>query len=250
MSPSPVRGSRATGGAAFSCDSREFSRYRVLRAVPPRGGPRSVDREDAGRNATSVKAVEPRQSRSSVVAEHVWSSPGNRLSEGNTSRKAGATGVQDHGMYTRQVAVRLRSAAPLVDSPRPRPATDEEGLRPNFPATTLAEVRCSRSSDEAGQCPWSEGEHGGVNQHDSAEAISEVGSAVAPHDERRWIHKAAERRTRRAHDGSRARGVDSERGRRAGGSEWNHQAKSRMREIRTSGSVRGLDRSTGRSRST
>ena len=157
---SPVRGDRATGGAAFSCDSRALSRYRVLRAASPRGGPRSVDRECAGRNATSVKDVEPRQSARSVVAEHVSTSPGNRLSEGSTSREAGTTGVQDHSMYTRQVAVRLRSAAPLVDSPRPRPVTDEEGLRPNFPAMTLAEVRCLHMRLEAGQRPWSVGRHG------------------------------------------------------------------------------------------
>ena len=35
---------------------------RVLRVVSPRGGPRSVDRGCAGRNATSVKEIEPRQS--------------------------------------------------------------------------------------------------------------------------------------------------------------------------------------------
>jgi hypothetical protein len=66
-------------------------------------------------------------------------------------------------MHTRQVAVRLRSAAPLAVSPRPKPATDEEGLRPNFPAMT------SQKSDalvvakvvlEAGQRRWSEGGHG------------------------------------------------------------------------------------------
>lgn len=156
---SPVRGDRAYGEAASSCDSRALSRYRVLRGAS-RGALRSVDRECAGRNASSVKAVEPRQSARSVVAEQVWPSPGNRLSEGSTSRMAGTTGVQDHGMYTQQVTVRLRSAAPLAASPRPKPAADEEGLRPNFQAMTSAEVRCSRSSDEAGQFPWSEGEHG------------------------------------------------------------------------------------------
>jgi hypothetical protein len=158
--PSPVRGNRAYGEVAFSCDLRELSRYRVLRAASPRGGPRSVDRECAGRNATSVKAVEPRQSPLSVVAEQVWTKPGNRFSEGSTSREAGTTGVQDHGMDTRQVAVRLRSVASLAVSPRPKPATEEEGPKPNFPATTSAEVRCSHSSFEAGQFPWSEGEHG------------------------------------------------------------------------------------------
>jgi hypothetical protein len=156
--PSPVRGNRATGGAAFSCDLRALSRYRVLR-VSSRGEGRSVDRECAGRNATSVKAVEPRQSARSVVAEHVCPSPGNRLSEGSTSREVGTTGVQDHSMRTRQVAVRLRSAAPLAVSPRPKPATGWEGLRPDSPAMT------SQKSDalvvaEAGESRWSEGGHG------------------------------------------------------------------------------------------
>ena len=253
---SPVRENGATGEAAFSCDSRALPRYRVLRGAS-RGALRSVDRECAGRNAKfSVKEVEPRQSARSVanqrevVAERVSASPGNRLSEGNTSRKAGTAGVQDHSMYTRQVAVRLRSAAPLAVSPRPKPATDEEGLRPDFAVMTSAEVRCPHSSFEAGQRRWSQGGHGRVNQHDSAEVISEVGSVVAPYDERRWIHKAAERRTRCTHDGSSACGVDSERRRHARCSAWNHQPKSRMREICTSGSERGLDRSTGRSRST
>lgn len=148
---SPVRGNRATGGAAFSCDSRALSRYRVLREASSRGDPRSVDRECAGRNATSVKAVEPRQSGRSVVAEHVCPSSGNRLSEGSTSREAGTTGVRDHSMHARQVAVRLRSAAPLAVAPRPKPAADEEGLRPNFPAMTSAEVRCPRSSEQTSQ---------------------------------------------------------------------------------------------------
>ncbi len=164
---SPVRGNRVTGGAAFGCDSRAPSRYRVLRAASPRGGPRSVDRECAGRNAKfSVKEVEPRQTARSVanqrevVAERVWTDRGNPASEGNTSREAGTTGVQDHSMHTGQVAVRLRSAAPLVDSPRPKPAADEEGLRPDFPVMTSAEVRCLHMRLEAGQRPWSVGGHG------------------------------------------------------------------------------------------
>lgn len=156
---SPVRGNRATGGAAFSCDSRALSRYRVLRGAP-RGDLRSVDRECAGRNATSVKEVEPRQSSHSVVAERVWVDRSNPASEGSTGREAGTTGVQDHSMYTRQVAVRLRSAAPLVDSPRPRSAPEEEGPKPNFKVMTLAEVRCPHMRCEAGQRPWSVGGHG------------------------------------------------------------------------------------------
>lgn len=152
MSPSPVRANGATGGAAFSCDSRQLSRYRVLREASSRGDPRSVDRECAGRNAmSSVKEVEPRQTRRCVVAEHVWPSPGNWLSEGNTSREAGTTGVQDHSMHARQVTERLRSAASLVEASRPKPATDEEELRLDFPAMTSAEVRCPRSSEQTSQ---------------------------------------------------------------------------------------------------
>ena len=156
---SPVRGNRATGGAALGCDLRAPSRYRVLRGAP-RGAVRSVDRECAGRNATSVKDVEPRQTACSVVAERVWKDRGNPASEGSTGRKAGTTGVQDHSMHIRQVAVRLRSAAMWAVSPRPRPTTEGQGLRPESPAMSPAEVRCPHSSDEAGQHPWSEGGHG------------------------------------------------------------------------------------------
>lgn len=164
--PKPVRGNRATGGAALGCDSRALSRYRVLRVASLRGGPRSVDRECAGRNAKScVKEVEPRQSSRSVVAEHVCPRPGNRLSEGSTGREAGTTGVQDHSMHTRQVAVRLRSAAPLADSPRPKPATGREGLMPDSPATTSQKsdaliVASRRPTPPGGSTPPSEGGHG------------------------------------------------------------------------------------------
>ena len=88
-----------------------------------------------------------------------------------------------------------------------------------------------------------------MNQRQPTEAISEERS-MAPYVDGRWIHEAAERRTLCERDGSSARGVDSELSRRVRCSEWNHQPKSRMREIRTSGSVRGLDRSIDRSRST
>jgi hypothetical protein len=160
---SPVRGNRATGGAAFSCDLRALSRYRVLRGTS-RGVLRSVDRECAGRNATSVKAVEPRQS---AMFRGGRAGMDDRLDSGHAkaaltllAEEVGTTGVRDHGMHTRQVAVRLRSAASLVATPRPKPAADEGGFTPNFPAMTSAEVRCPHSSVEAAQRPWSEGGHG------------------------------------------------------------------------------------------
>ena len=156
---SPVRGNRATGGAASSCDLRALSRYRVLR-VSPRGEGRSVDRECAGRNATSVKEVEPRQSRSFVVAERVCRRRGNPPSEGSTNREVGTTGVQDHSMHTGQGAEHLRSAPTWAEAKRPWPTTEGQGLRPKSEETPGAEVRYLHSSFEAGQLPWSEGRYG------------------------------------------------------------------------------------------
>lgn len=157
---SPARGNRATGGAAPRCDPRAPSRYRVLR-LPSRGGGRSVDRDCAGRNAASVKEVEPRQSRSFVVAEQVSTTTrGSPGSEGSTSRKAGTTGVQDHSMYRRSMTEHLSSASSRADAQRPWPVTSGQGLRPKSRATLDAEVRCLHCSLEAGQLPWSEGRHG------------------------------------------------------------------------------------------
>ena len=73
---SPARGNRLRPGAAKSCDRADASRYRVLREVLSRGSPRSVDRECAGRNASSVKVSSPVKHICSVVAEQVWSSEG------------------------------------------------------------------------------------------------------------------------------------------------------------------------------
>lgn len=149
----------------------------------------------------------------------------------------------DHGMYSRPTSKRERSAQSRAEAKRPWLRDVRQGLKAESASILSAEVRCLRSSDEAGQCPWSEGGHGRVNQHNSTEAISEVGSAAAPNDERCWIHEAAERRKLCAHAGSSARRVDSERRRRARCSKWNHQPKSRVRENRTHGSERSLSRS-------
>jgi hypothetical protein len=156
---SPVCGSRATGDAAMRCYLRAPSQYRVLRP-PPRGGGRSVDRDCAGRNATSVKDVEPRQSSRSVVAEHVSKTSESQVSEGSTSRKAGTTGVQDHGMYRRLMTEHLRSAPRGAEAKRPWPQTKRQGLRPESEVIPGAEVRYLHCSDEAGQLPWSEGRYG------------------------------------------------------------------------------------------
>jgi len=234
---SPVRENGATGGAASCCHSRALPRYRVLREVSPRGGPRSVDRECAGRNAKSVKDVEPRQTTNSVVAERVWSKPGNRHSEGSTSRKAGTIGVRDHSMYTRQVAVRLRSAAALVDSSRPRPATDEEGLRPYFsamaPQKSDALIVASKRVNARGA------KGGTVSESAKATARTSKEGLMFAHVDSNGIREAAVRRAPRVFAGFRTPGVGAHQQGAGECSARKHQPKSRMREIRTSGSVRG-----------
>ena len=150
---SPVRGNGATVDAAFSCYHRALPRYRVLRAAPPRGGPRSVDRDCAGRNATSVKEVEPRQSfrfrggRAGIVDRR---NSGHAKAAPASFSGRGTTGVQDHGMHGGPVAEHLRSARGKAETTRPRPETNGQGLRPEFVATLLAEVRYLHSSEEAG----------------------------------------------------------------------------------------------------
>src|SRR5262245_24962925 len=87
--------------------------YRVLRAAPSRGGPRSVDRDCAGRNANGgvegkvgVKGLSPDKQ---VVPW--WPS---RYGRGQSIGRAKAaltfrvstTGVLDHGMHRRPTAKR------------------------------------------------------------------------------------------------------------------------------------------------
>ena len=160
---SPVCENRATVGAASCCYHRALSQYRVLRAVPPRGGPRSVDRDCAGRNATSVKDVEPRQSSNfrggrarmadRLNSGHAKSTPASRKGKGTT-------GVQDHGMYRRLVTERKRSVLSRTEAKRPWSRANGQGVMSKSEAILRAEVRCPHSSGEAGQLPWSEGGHG------------------------------------------------------------------------------------------
>lgn len=135
--------------------------YRVLRAAPSRGGPRSVHRDCAGRNAEAgVKGLSPDKH-----AVPWWPS---RYGRGqNTGRakaaptlRVGTTGVLDHGMYRRPMAERERSAESRVEVPRPWPRAAWQGVNAESAAILTAEVRCPRSSDEAGQFRWSEGGHG------------------------------------------------------------------------------------------
>ena len=133
--------------------------YRVLREASPRGGPRSVNRDCAGRNARSVKVLSPEKRLISVVAEQVWRSK-TTLSEGSISRKAGTTGVQVHGMYRRPISKRESSARSRVEAQRPWPRDERQGIIAKSKSILRAEVRCLHSSDEVVETRWSEGGHG------------------------------------------------------------------------------------------
>ncbi len=115
------------------------SRYRVLRAAMGRPIPRSVNRDCAGRNATSVKGSSPDKHLISVVAEQVLSS------EGNTGelRLTGTTGVQAHGMYRRRLLELGRSP-----QRRSRTIVDEgQGLNTKSDSMRSEEVRWTHSSE-------------------------------------------------------------------------------------------------------
>lgn len=149
--PSPVRGN--TLG----------SRYRVLREVPSRGGPRSVDRECAGRNAMSVKGSSPdkqnfswwpSQYEEAKAAPIDLGFPSGSVAYASSDsarprHRIGTTGVQDHGMYTRSAAERERSATGRTNR-RPRSRVSEQGVTSEFKTIPDAEDRCSRSSEEVG----------------------------------------------------------------------------------------------------
>ena len=140
---------------------KKYRQYRVLREASPRGGPRSVDRDCAGRNAeVGVKGLSPDNQ-----PVPWWPSSYDR--DQNTGRakaalvdEASTTGVLDHGMYSRPTSKRERSAQSRVEANRPWLRDVRQGVNAKSASILSAEVRCLRSSDEAGQCPWSEGGHG------------------------------------------------------------------------------------------
>jgi hypothetical protein len=63
-------------------------------------------------------------------------------------------------MYGRPTAERERSAESRVEAPRPWPRGVRQGVNAESAPILPAEVRYPRSSDEAGQRPWSEGGYG------------------------------------------------------------------------------------------
>src|SRR5689334_348062 len=105
------------------CGNTERSQYRVLRGLP-RGRRRSVDRDCAGRNASSVKGSSPDNQSFSVVAEQVWSSEGS-TGPGN---RVGTTGVLDRGMYRGWTSERKRSVEGHGQASEPGRVTRWQGI--------------------------------------------------------------------------------------------------------------------------
>ena len=155
-------GDRATGRRSPASGNTFGSLYRVLRGSS-RGALRSVDRECAGRNASSVKESSPDKHHlpwwPSQYEEAKAASNATRarvraailvLAERSQRLAFDTTGVQDHGMYTRPAAERERSARSRTTAVPPRSRASEQGVTSKFKATLQAEVRCSRSSEEVG----------------------------------------------------------------------------------------------------
>jgi len=140
----------------------ERSPYRVLRVALSRGNPRSVDRECAGRNARSVKGSSPdsqcvpwwpSQYAEAKAASRRYRSK--RRTPTATSgeptcepRRIDTTGVLDHGMYTRPATERKRSVMGRATEIRPRLRVSGQGVTSKSKTRSIAEVRCSHSSEE------------------------------------------------------------------------------------------------------
>jgi hypothetical protein len=149
-------------GLSPVCGNIFGSQYRVLRAVPSRGGPRSVDRKCAGRNASGVKGLSSEKHTvlwwpsQYTEAKAISTGPRVRVRTAMVGaprrtlqrRPVGTTGVLDHGMYTRSTAERERSAPGRTNQKRPRSRVSEQGVMSEFKTIPGAEVRCSRSSGE------------------------------------------------------------------------------------------------------
>ena len=158
-----VCGCRATGQLSPVGGNTSGSPYQVLRASP-RGAVRSVDRDCAGRNASSVKVSSPDKQQfpwwpsdytaakaaSDAKRVPVGTATFRAMSAGTQRVAAGTTGVQVHGMYRRPAAERERSARGRATQHRPRLQVSEQGVTTEFKTIPRAEVRCLHSNEEVG----------------------------------------------------------------------------------------------------
>lgn len=150
-------------GRSLVSGNTERSLYRVLRGSP-RGALRSVDRECAGRNATSVNGIEPRQSahfrggRASIRKRRqhrpvtsslvgVWRKR-LRIARDLVTESA-PPGSKTAACTQRPAAERERSVSSRTTNPRSR--VGGQGVTPESMPTILgAEVRCVHTSKEVG----------------------------------------------------------------------------------------------------
>ena len=140
---------------------KRYRQYRVLRAASSRGGPRSVDRDCAGRNAeVGVKGLSPEKPPLPWWPSRYCRDQNIGRAKAALTLWVGTTGVLDHGMYSRPTSKRERSVQSRAEAKRPWLRDVRQGLKAESASILSAEVRCLHSSDEAGQCPWSEGGHG------------------------------------------------------------------------------------------
>lgn len=118
------------------------SMYRVLRAAVSRDIPRSVHRDHAGRNATSVKGLSPdKQSNFCGGRASMWT----RRQHRNTQWVSGTTGVRDHGMYGRLIQELGRTARNGRN-----PLNIRQGIMAKSDVTFPVVVRRLNCSEEVG----------------------------------------------------------------------------------------------------
>jgi hypothetical protein len=149
-------------GRSLVSGNSERSLYRVLRFVP-RGAERSVDRECAGRNATSVKGLSPdnqvfpwwpsqyeeAKAAPGLMRVPCWTAVESVFDSTQQHVNFGTTGVLDHGMYTRPAAERERAVRSRITSVRPRSRVGGQGVTTkSMPTILLTAVRCAHSSEE------------------------------------------------------------------------------------------------------
>ena len=126
------------------------SGYRVLRAAMGRPIPRSVNREQAGRNAKSedfsVKRLSPDKHNRLWWPSQYEEAKATPVVSVQPVQRTGTTGVREHGMSVRLLRERKRSLegrAGLLKLVR-------QNLNAKSAITPIREVRCLHSSCEVG----------------------------------------------------------------------------------------------------
>ena len=150
-------------GSSPVCGNIFGSQYRVLRAEPSRGGPRSVDRKCAGRNASGVKGLSSdnhtvlwwpsqyEEAKATLTGPRVRvrTAMVGALRHTLQRRPVGTTGVLDHGMYTRLMSELGRSPRGGAHH-RQCSLAGGQGVAAKLVVSARGEVRSRHSSEEVG----------------------------------------------------------------------------------------------------